>query len=165
MSPVQDPGDILAGLAKGRTIIICIGNTLKGDDGAAIELYSKLASNVKAEVIDAGTVPEGYIQRIVTKAPDNILIVDAVDFSGPAGAIRIFAADEIPAIACSTHVMSLRFFIDSVKQDSLANIHLLGIQPQQVGLGTGLSDSVAQTVAELAELLIEVFGSGELEST
>jgi len=158
MSSLKNLRDILAQSARGQTVIVCIGNTLKGDDGAAIVLYNKLAGKIIAELIDAGTVPESYIQRIVAKAPDNILLADAVDFGGSAGAICLFGIQEIPAVACSTHVMSLRFFIDAIERETQANIHLLGIQPQQVALGMELSDSVGQAVASLAELFIELFG-------
>ncbi len=117
---------------------------------------------MRAELIDAGTVPESYIQRIVTTALDNILLIDAVDFGGPAGAIRLFGLREIPAVACSTHVMSLRFLADAIEKETGANLRLLGIQPQQVALGTGLSDPVTKTVVSLAELFIELFGSDKV---
>jgi hydrogenase 3 maturation protease len=158
MSSLKSLRDILAQSAKGRTAIVCIGNTLKGDDGAAIALYNKLAGKIRAELIDAATVPESYIQRIVTKAPDNILLVDAVDFGGSAGAIRLFGVQEIPAVACSTHVMSLRLFTDAIARETQANLYLLGIQPQQVALGMEMSDSVGQAVASLTELFIKLFG-------
>lgn len=157
MSSLKDLRDIPAESA----IIVCIGNTLKGDDGAAIVLYNKLAGKIKAELIDAGTVPESYIQRIVKKAPDNILLVDAVDFGGSPGTVRVLGVTEIPAVACSTHVMSLRYFIDGIQRESQAKIYLLGIQPQKVGLGMELSDSVAKTVAGLAELFIELFAAAQ----
>jgi len=164
MSSFKSLRDILAQSAKGRTVIVCIGNTLKGDDGAANALYNKLAGKIRAELIDAGTVPESYIQRIVTKGPDNILLVDAVDWGGLPGTVRVLGVTEIPAVACSTHVMSLRLFTDTIAQETQANLYLLGIQPQQVALGMEMSDSVGQAVASLAELFIELFGPDKAAS-
>jgi hydrogenase maturation protease HycI len=159
MSSHKNLRDILARWAKSQTVIVCIGNTLKGDDGAATILYNKLAGKIKAELIDAGTVPENYIQHIVKKAPQNIVLIDSADFGGRAGEIRIFSAKQIPEVALSTHVMSLRLLADMLKRQSCANVCLLGIQPQQLGLGSGLSDAADKAVEKLTRLFIELFGA------
>jgi hydrogenase 3 maturation protease len=159
MSSLEELRHILAQSTDTKTVIVCIGNILKGDDGAAIDLYQKLAGKIKAELIDAGTVPENYIQRIIKDKPKMIVLIDAVDFSGPAGRIQVFPTEQIPQIASSTHVMSLRFFADMLKKGSNAVIFLVGIQPQQLGLGSGLSKEMAEAVTQLAELFIEIFGT------
>jgi len=158
MSALEELRHILSQSPDTKTVIVCIGNTLKGDDGAAIELYQKLAGKIKAELFDAGTVPENYIQRIIKIKPQMIILIDAVDFGGPAGQLKVFAPEQIPEIAASTHVMSLRLFSDILKREINSKIFLAGIQPAQLDLGTPLSDSVSQTVTELAELFIELFG-------
>jgi hydrogenase 3 maturation protease len=158
MSSLEELRHILNQLTDTKTVIVCIGNTLKGDDGAAIELYQKLAGKIKAELFDAGTVPENYIQRIIKAKPYTIVLIDAVDFGGTAGQIKVFAPEQIPEIAASTHVMSLRFFSDILKREINSRIFLVGIQPKQLNLGTPLSAPVSQTVIELAELFIEMFG-------
>ena len=158
MSSLKDLLHILAQSTDTKTVIVCIGNTLKGDDGAAIELYQKLAGKIKAELIDAGTVPENYIQRIVNSEPQMIILVDAVDFGGSAGQIQVFAPEQIPEVATSTHVMSLRFFSDMLNREIHSRILLAGIQPEQFGLGSGLSNPVVEAVAQLAEFFIEMFG-------
>jgi hydrogenase 3 maturation protease len=159
MSLPEELRHILAQSTDIKTVIVCIGNTLKGDDGAAVELYHKLAGKIKAELIDAGTVPENYIQRIIKTRPQTIVLIDAVDFGATAGQIKVFEPEQIPEIAASTHVMSLRFFSDILKRESNSRIFLVGIQPKQLDLAKPLSDSVLQTVTELAELFIELFGT------
>ncbi len=54
-------------LRNSATVIIGIGNTLKGDDGAGPLVCEQLSGKVCAELIDAGTVPENYIQTIIKK--------------------------------------------------------------------------------------------------
>jgi hydrogenase 3 maturation protease len=159
MSSLKELRHILDKSTDVRTTIVCIGNTLKGDDGVAIELYQKLAGKIKAELIDAGTVPENYIQRILKTRPQTIVLIDAVDFGGSAGQVQIFTAEQIPEVASSTHVMSLRFFADMLRQEGRADVFLVGIQPQQLGLGSGLSNPVGEAVAKLTRLFIELFGS------
>jgi hydrogenase 3 maturation protease len=158
MSSLEELRHILGQSTDANTVIVCIGNILKGDDGAAIELYQKLAGKIKAELIDAGTVPENYIQRIIKVKPHTIVLIDAVDFGGSAGQIKIFEPEQIPEIVASTHVMSLRFFSDILKRETDSKIFLAGIQPEQLGLGNGLSKPVTEAVAQLSELFIEVFG-------
>jgi hydrogenase 3 maturation protease len=72
-------------LRGSKTIILGIGNTLKGDDGAGPAVCERIAGKICAEVIDAGTVPENYIQSIIKKAPQNLIIIDAVDFKSSEG--------------------------------------------------------------------------------
>ncbi len=158
MSSLEELRHILGQSTDANTVIVCIGNTLKGDDGAAIELYQKLAGKIKAELFDTGTVPENYIQRIIKTRPHTIVLIDAVDFGGMAGEIKVFEPEKIPEIAASTHVMSLRFFSDILKREINCGIFLAGIQPEQLGLGNGLSKPVTEAVAQLSELFIEVFG-------
>jgi hydrogenase maturation protease len=63
--------NVLAQLKKLRgpkTVIVGIGNILKGDDGVGPLICQQLRGNeICAELIDAGTVPENYIQPIVHK--------------------------------------------------------------------------------------------------
>ncbi|MHC4647512.1 MAG: hydrogenase maturation protease, partial [Planctomycetota bacterium] len=75
-------------LRSSRTVIVGIGNTLKGDDGAGPLICEHLsAAGVSAELIDAGTVPENYIQPIIRKAPENLVIVDAMEFGASPGTV------------------------------------------------------------------------------
>jgi hydrogenase 3 maturation protease len=74
-----------------RTLIVGIGNILKADDGAGPLVCEQLGrAKVCADLIDAGTVPENYIQPIIKKAPQNLLVIDAIDFGASPGTIKIF---------------------------------------------------------------------------
>jgi len=54
-----------------RTIIVGIGNTLKGDDGAGPLVCQQLYGKVCAGVMDVGTVPENTFS-LSLKAPQRI---------------------------------------------------------------------------------------------
>ena len=78
-------------LRGSKTVIVGIGNILKGDDGVGPLICQQLHNNqICAELIDAGTVPENYIQPIVRKAPQNLIVIDAIDFGAAPGTINIF---------------------------------------------------------------------------
>ena len=139
------------------TVIVGIGNMLKGDDGAGPFVCEQLSGKVCAELIDAGTVPENYIQTIIKKAPQNLLIIDAIDFGAPAGTIKIFKPERLNSTAFSTHTLSPRLFVDVVCKDIKVDVYFLGIQPAQMQLGQPQSAEVSQTIHWLAGALVEIF--------
>jgi hydrogenase 3 maturation protease len=140
------------------TVIVGIGNTLKGDDGAGPLVCRQLRqAKVRAELIDAGTVPENYIQPIIKKAPQNLLIIDAIDFGASPGTISLFKPEQLNSSVFSTHALSPRLFVDMVCQDIKVEAYFLGIQPAQVQLGQSISPQVKQAVQRLTGILTEIF--------
>jgi hydrogenase 3 maturation protease len=147
----------LSQLRGSRALIVGIGNPLKGDDGAGPLVCQQLAGGVCADLIDAGTVPENYIQPIIEKAPQNLLIVDAVDFGGAPGAIGVFKPDQLSCVAVSTHALSPHLFIDIIRREIDADVYLIGIQPSQVGLGQSVCPAVSGAVERVACVLAAIF--------
>jgi len=145
-------------LRGSATVIIGIGNTLKGDDGAGPSVCQQLRrAKVRAGLIDTGTVPENYIQLIIKKAPQNLLIIDAADFGASPGTIEIFKPEQLNSLVTSTHTLSPRLFIDMVRQDIKVDVYFVGIQPAQTQLGQSVSAEVNQAIQLLTHTLTEIF--------
>jgi hydrogenase 3 maturation protease len=144
-------------LHNSSTVIVGIGNTLKGDDGAGPLVCEQLRGKICAEVIDAGTVPENYIQKIIKKAPQNLLIIDAFDFGAPAGTIKIFKTESLNSSAFSTHTLSPRLFVDMVCGNIQVDVYFVGIQPAQMQLGQSQSVPVSKAIQRLVGTLAEIF--------
>ena len=145
-------------LRYSATVIVGIGNILKGDDGAGPFVCEQLKqANICADLIDAGTVPENYIQPIIKKAPQNLLVIDAIDFGAPPGAIRIFEPEQLNSHVISTHSLSPRLFVDMVCQDISIDVYFVGIQPAQIQLGQPLSQQVSLAIKQLSKALEEIF--------
>ncbi|MFQ6035579.1 MAG: hydrogenase 3 maturation endopeptidase HyCI [Sedimentisphaerales bacterium] len=141
-----------------KTIIVGVGNVLKGDDGAGPLLCEQLrCTGIGAELIDAGTVPENYIQPIVKKAPQNLLIIDALDFGAPAGTINIFKPEQLSSVVTSTHTLSPRLFTEMVRQHIDVGVYFVGIQPAQTRLGQSVSEPISQAIQQLAQTLVKTF--------
>lgn len=148
----------LRGWGPSRSIILGIGNLLKGDDGAGSLICQQLQrSKIGAEIIDAGTVPENYIQPIVRKAPANLLIIDAMDFGASAGAIGIFKPEQLSSVVTSTHTLSPRLFVDMLSRQIKVDVYFIGIQPAQTQLGQAVSGPVSQAIQQLSHVLAEIF--------
>lgn len=144
-------------LRGSKTVIVGIGNTLKGDDGVGPRVCGQLAGKVCTDVIDAGTVPENYIQPIVKKAPQNLLIIDAVDFESSPGVISIFKPEQLSSFVFSTHTLSPRLFIDMIAQQIQVDVYLIGIQPAQTELGQSVSAQISRAAERLVCTLTEIF--------
>jgi hydrogenase 3 maturation protease len=140
-----------------RTTIVGIGNTLKGDDGAGPLVCQQLCGKVCAGVMDVGTVPENYIQPIVESAPENLLIIDAIDFGASAGTIGIFKPEHLNSAIISTHTLSPRVFVNVICKETEADPYFVGIQPAQTQLGQSISPEVRQAVQWLVDVLTETF--------
>jgi len=141
-----------------RTLIVGIGNILKADDGAGPLVCEQLGrANVCADLIDAGTVPENYIQPIIKKAPQNLLVIDAIDFAASPGTIKIFEPEQLNSHTISTHTLSPRLFVDMVCQNIKLDVYFVGIQPAQIQLGQSVSPQVSQTIQKLCRALTDIF--------
>ena len=145
-------------LCDSATVIVGIGNVLKSDDGAGPLVCEQLASaKISAELIDAGTVPENYIQSIIKKAPQNLLIIDAIDFGAFPGTIRIFTPEQLNSFVLSTHTLSPRLFVDMIRKHIEVDVYFIGIQPEQIQLGQSVSPQVSQAIQHLCKNLTEIF--------
>lgn len=141
-----------------KTVIVGIGNILKGDDGAGPLVCEQLkGGKVCADLINAGTVPENYIQPIIKKAPHNLLVIDAIDFGASPGTIRIFKPEQLNSHAISTHTLSPRLFVDVVCQNIKLDVYFIGIQPAQIQLGQSISHQVSKAIQRLCRALMDIF--------
>ncbi|MBA7619579.1 Hydrogenase 3 maturation protease [subsurface metagenome] len=146
---------------RGKVVIVGIGNTLRGDDGAGPELIGRLKNaefstlNPKLSLIDVGEVPENYLGKIAEHNPDTIMLVDAVDFGSPPGSIRIIEQDALKEDGFSTHNASINLTIKYLRAKTESSVFILGIQPtRNLKMGSRLSEPVKQAVRRIEESLI-----------
>lgn len=142
---------------KGIVTIIGIGNIMRGDDGCGPKLIESLKKkNTRANLFDCGTVPENYIFPILTTSCDTVILVDAADFGGRAGSIKIFSLNEVSGNGLSTHNFSLRLFTDLLMtgKENL-NIFVVSIQPKTIAFGESLSEEVRAGINTLTDVFTE----------
>jgi len=158
MEKRREPLRDLEKLAGGNTAVLGIGQTLKADDGAAPLICEKLKKEkITASVFNAASVPENYIQQIVKLAPENLIIIDAIDFNQKPGTVRLFELRDLQAFAFSTHTLSPHLFIDMIKQQIDVNVCIIGIQPETLQLNQPLSVPVKNAVQYVSEKLINIW--------
>ncbi|MFH1006988.1 MAG: hydrogenase 3 maturation endopeptidase HyCI [Candidatus Latescibacterota bacterium] len=160
-------------ILSSHPLILGVGNTARGDDGAGSLLVRKLTGRVEACCMDAGVAPENFLEKIVRKKPDTVLIVDVADFHGNPGEIRLLDPGQLASGGLSTHALSLQMACDYLQLNIPVEIHLLAIQPAQTGSGD-LSEPVQASLDFLTNLFLELLpraqrqiphpASGELSS-
>jgi hydrogenase 3 maturation protease len=147
----------LAQWRDSKAVILGIGNTLKGDDATGPLVCERLSGKVSARVIDASAVPENHIGPVLEASPDVLLIVDAVDFGGHPGQIRVCTPDEIHRFTFSTHALSLHLSIDLIRRERKVEVYVVGVQAGRTKLGDCLSPAVREAIGTLADTLTQLF--------
>ena len=91
-------------------VLLCVGNSMMGDDGAGPLLAEMCAANPQGSwvVIDGGSAPENDVVAIRELHPDRLLIVDATDMGLNPGEIRLIDPNDIAEMfMMTTHNMPL----------------------------------------------------------
>lgn len=155
--PVRDTKE-LDKLRGSKTLIVGIGNSLKGDDGAGPLVCEQLRDEkIGTELIDAGTAPENYIEPIIKKSPENLVVIDAIDFGGASGETGVFKPEQLSSLVVSTHTLSPRLFVDMICKRIKVDVYFVGIQPAQTQLGQPMSKEVSLAVKLLTQKLTDIF--------
>jgi len=148
----------LAHFIDGRVCLLGIGNRYHHDDAVGPYLAEALETRPDYDVIDAGIIPEDYIETTAHKHPDTILMVDATDFGGEPGEVRLLYPEHVNYSGVSTQAGSLRMLAEFLQARTHARIGLLAVQPADVSDGKGLSPSVAHTLDDLLDSLPDICG-------
>lgn len=142
---------ILENRIKGKTLIIGVGNTLRGDDGLGPILVQQLMGKVEADLLDTGEVPESYLGRIINSNPDTIVVIDAVQLQEYPGTMAVIEINEMLDISCSTHRLSLGLFLKYVQEQTRSDVFLVGVQPGTIDLGQEITPQVQDSLDVLKD--------------
>ncbi|MEM1607468.1 MAG: hydrogenase maturation peptidase HycI [Candidatus Bathyarchaeia archaeon] len=144
-----------------RLAILGIGNALRGDDALGPELVERLKGKLPKSVwlLDVGVAPEnslGFIRRL---KPSHVLLIDAADFGGKPGEIRLISPEQISGVVLSTHSMPLYILAELINRYVGAKVMLLGVEPKSLNLGEDLSPEVKKSIEVCSKILLEVINS------
>lgn len=140
-----------------RTLIITVGNCFRADDGVGPYIASCLRQSSKLAVIDAGFSPENIIDQAIKLSPQTIIFIDAADFNGSSGELRLIDSEHIPETSLSTHSIPLPALSRILHEDTKAQIYFIGIQPKSVEYRQGLSGEVKSAADDLIKHINQEF--------
>jgi hydrogenase maturation protease len=125
--------------------VMSIGNPIKSDDNIGNIVLDKL--NIEGvKKIKGETTPENFIDKL--KICDEIMIIDALQFDGDVGEVRMFELDDIKDVVISTHNVTfnlLQKFLPNSK------IKIIGIQTKKIDFGIGLTEELQAKLDEIVE--------------
>ncbi len=152
-----DISSLFSPRGDGNLLIVTVGNQLRSDDGVGPYIAARLhPARTDVIVRDVGERPEDILDDTREVRPAATVFIDAADFGGRPGEVRIIPPEEVSDVILSTHSFPLiavaKILADETGSDSI----FLGIQPVTVAFGEGLSPAVRET----AELLVELINGG-----
>ncbi|MBN1576279.1 MAG: hydrogenase maturation protease [Chitinispirillaceae bacterium] len=145
-------------IISGKTILVGIGNSMRGDDGAGPALIDSIVDRISAECINAGSVPENYLEKMAALQPQTILFIDAANFYGLPGEIRMLSPEAVCDGICSTHTGSMEL-ITAYLRRRIPGVRLtvIGIQSQALKFNALISRKVQHAIDALAYVFLQVF--------
>ena len=143
-----------------RVVVAGIGNPIRMDDFVGVKIVQDLKGKVSERIflIECETVPESFLQPIVTFNPTHVLLIDAAILELKPGETRLMDPERIadfPAI--STHMLPLRIFCEYLTATTKAKIALLLVEPKNVEFGEGLTPDVQAAAEKITNILLKLF--------
>jgi hydrogenase 3 maturation protease len=139
-------------------ILLGIGNTMRGDDGAGPYL-ARLFHQEGWISLDCGTMPENFTSILRREHPNVVVLVDAADMDLTPGEFRRIPLDRVADLSIGTHAASLTAFIQYIASFT-GEVVFIGIQPGEIHDGPSLTRSVRKGVEYLEEVLMKEGISG-----
>jgi hydrogenase 3 maturation protease len=149
----------LYGVPRDRIVFVGVGNRLRCDDGIGPEAIGLLEGRVP-HALDTDSVPENYTAAIKRLNPSAIVFIDALDFGGTPGSVKLIEASDVQGYGASTHNLSLDVSMEYLMHETGADVFLVGVQPERIGDGEGVSPSLVEPLKKIADALAGVPDDG-----
>lgn len=148
--------------SRSRLLILGLGNLLCRDDGLGVLVAQAIAETRDipegARVLDGGTLGLSLLPYL--EDAERAILVDAIQADTPPGSIVRLEGDAVgPAVAArlSVHQVGVSDLIEAARWRGRVppTLVLLGIVPETIELGVGLSAPVAGAADRLLTLVCE----------
>jgi len=145
-----------------RIAIFGIGNLLMGDDGVGPFVAQFLEANYSfpdsVELEDLGTPSLDLASYLMDK--DTVIFIDAVAADAAPGTIRTYTREEIVAVPMGIHIsphepsINDALIVLDFSGNAPRDVVLVGVVPQSLTGGVGLSAPVKAVVPAVAEAVL-----------
>jgi hydrogenase maturation protease len=144
------------------TLILGLGNPLRGDDGIGPRVVEDLTDHNLPEGVTALDGGTGGLDLLrLMEEWERVVIVDAADVGREPGEYVRFTPDEM-RLAGASPTLSLHHaglsevlaLADALDMD-LPEMVIFGVQPAEIGWKEGLSPAVAATLAALTDAVLQ----------
>ena len=144
-----------------RKIVLGLGNTLNRDEGLGVyalkDLENRLAGSKvdpELEFLDGGVLGLNLLPLV--EEASHILVLDAINARKEPGTVIEMKKEEIPlytGIKMSDHQITFQEVLGlaSFRNKLPDNLHLVGIQPDDISIGVEISDTVQASIEEVLQ--------------
>ena len=141
-------------------LVLGLGNVLLGDDGAGPAVVARLRDEhvtpAGMRLFDGGTLGLSLLPYL--EDARRVILIDAVAADAPAGTlVRLHGADVGPAVAArlSPHQVGVADLLEGARwcDREPEDVILIGVVPESIELGVGLSRPVLQALPDLVALV------------
>ena len=156
----------LADVLREKTCLVGLGNPYRRDDGVGpwlAEAVGPAAGRRGLRVFNVEDVLENFVFQIAATDCPNVVIMDAAAAGGEPGSVVFGPLSEFAeAGSVSTHKLSLELS-GKVLESAGKRVFLLGVVPEDLGFGPGLTPKVEETASRLRDLVLRAVepGGGE----
>jgi len=130
--------------------VLGLGNVLLGDDGVGPYVVEQLRARYElpdnVTVADLGTPGLGLTAHL--SQAEAVILVDAVAAKGEAGELRFYGRDDLnrlplnPRVSPHDPAVQDAFWLMDLTGDAPREVLVVGVIPERLTLGAGLSDRV-----------------------
>ena len=157
--PVDAAGD------AAHTLVLALGNPLRGDDGVGAAVLNALNASGSVppgvHLVDGGT--PGLETALLLQGYRRVLVVDAADMGQPPGAWMRFAPGEARLVPGNLAQMGTLHSAGLAEALALgealgilpAKVVIFGVQPLEVGWLPDLSPPVAEAVPAVSAAILD----------
>jgi hydrogenase maturation protease len=147
------------GVTSANVLVLGIGNLLNSDEGVGVHAVRRLEADAGqrfpgVKYLDGGTLGLNLLPLV--EEATHLLLLDCVDAGQPGGTVVELAKDEIPiysGVKMSQHQTTFQEVLGlAVLRAQLPeHLHLIGIQPISLDVGTDLTPGVEAALPDMVE--------------
>lgn len=156
--------DLNEKLKNARKIaILGIGNPDLCDDAAGSIVAERIQkiiggkNNAYIALFPCYEAPENFTSPVKKEKPTHIVMIDSCLSGRKPGSIFLLMPDEIKNVDVSSHKLPLYLLSDYLKNETGAEIIIIGIEPELLCKGNFLSKAVESAVNEISDWFSEFF--------
>jgi hydrogenase maturation protease len=154
-----------------HTLILGIGNPLRGDDGVAVAVLENLQERELppgVDLLDGGTA--GFELALMMQGYQRVIVVDAAEMGIAPGGWRQFTPDEVRLQSHDMHLRGTLHYAGLAEALALADamdilppqIVIVGVQPERIEWEIGLTPAVAAAVPHVSAAVLALLNTPPL---
>ena len=146
-----------------KPLILGVGNILLSDEGVGVRVVQELEKRPEIQphfdVIDGGTCGMELLDAMANR--EHLIIVDAVLANKQPGEIVVLHDEQVPTFfsrKISPHQLGICDVLSALKltDEFPQNLCLIGIQPESLEAGIGLTETIQKTLPNVFATLNQV---------